>query len=360
MAQDIIYNFNLMIATTQLIVSFLCAILFFQEWRKQKRTENEQYIPYALMILYVALFIGTGLIVNSTFFTDEAFLNILRQTKFYFIGVGFMNIMAITLLIYIAERISRKNTKHFFLIYYLCISAVMIALKILDFPPLPGVYLILIFPMLILIGLFVYRLIWKTSGQIRYKMILVVIGFALFVLAFTRGIILTLEGEYHVYLEVKGLVLIASILTGYGFYTIPSFTELDWDKKIRHLYLLNTNGVCIFHHAFREKSIDQDLFGGSLVAIQSLMQEMIQSDKLLKTIDHEDAKILFEQSPHAIAIMIADEDLYIVHFKLQQLLKEFELLFGEIMERWTGNLDMFQPLRSIINKIFEIEEKGSE
>jgi hypothetical protein len=189
-------------------------------------------------------------------------------------------------------------------------------------------------------------------------MIIVIGGFLIFSLAIVYEIWLILHDEVIILFEIKGILLLASILMGYGFYTIPSFTEFDWDKKIRHLYILNPVGLCLFQHPFKKQSItDEDLLGGSLIAIQSLMKEMIQSEKFLQVIDHGDAKIIFERTPYAIGIMITDEDLYILHYKLQQLLKEFDLLFGPIMKNWTGNLDMFKTLYPSFNKIFEIKQE---
>ena len=150
------------------------------------------------------------------------------------------------------------------------------------------------------------------------------------------------------------IIILAGLLTAL-LYSIPSFTEFDWDKKLRHLYILNKDGLCLYQYPFRESITDEDLLGGSLMAIQGLMQEMIQTDKSLKTIDHEDTKLIFKQSNHAIAVMIADEDLYVIHHKVEQLMNQFELLFGVTMENWIGDLSTFKPLGPIIAKIFEVD-----
>ncbi len=356
---DPFYNLDLMVATSILIVSFLSTLLFYQEWKKQKRAKNEQYIPYALMVLYLLLFVSGLLVIYSNFFTDQAVLDILIHTKVYFLGVAIISMFVIGILIFIAERIIRKKTHHLFLFYFIVFSVLLSILYTQEIPIFRGIFFVGGIPFWFLIAFFVHRLVWKTSGELRKKMVIAVIGLGLFMMAFTQTLIFTLQGRFELAIRFKALVLLAATLTTYGFYTIPSFTEFDWPDKIRHLYILNPNGgMCIFQHSFRAESIrDQDLFSGSLMAIQSLMQEMISSDKVLKTIDHEDAKIMFEQSPHAVTIMIADEDLQIVHYKMQEVLKEFEHIFGSIMEHWTGNLDIFSPLKPIMNKIFELKEK---
>lgn len=352
---DVSNNLSLMVTTTLLVVTLIFAFLFGQTWRKQKRSQNEQFIPLALMLLYLFLFLSSVMTCYSNFFIDETFLAFLKNTKFYFISViGFIVIVA-GILIFIAERIIRKNTKHLFLIYFISSITVFIIFRILNIAIFRGFFFIVSIPLAVLLVLFIYKLVWKTSGQLRQKMVIVVVGSTIFILILIYEIILLLVGEVVVLFENKGLILIAAILIGYGFYTIPSFTEFDWDKKIRQLYILNLNGLCLLQQSFKMQSIDEDLLGGSLIAIQSLMKEMIQSDKFLEVIDHGDAKIIFERTPYAIGIIIADENLYILHYKLQQLLREFDLLFGPMMKVWSGNLDVFKPFRYTVNRIFEIK-----
>jgi len=349
------YNLGLMITTTILIITLIFAFLFNQTWRKQKRSKNEQYLPFALMLLYIFLFVSSAMMCYSNFFADPGSLTVLINSKFYFISVINFIVIVASILIFIAERTIRKNTKHLFLIYFLINVTLLIIFKLFDIPIFRGFFFIMAIPLAVLIALFIYKLVWKTSGQLRQKMIIVIIGYTIFILTIIYEIILLLSDEVVILFEIKGLILLASILIGYGFYTIPSFTEFDWDKKIRQLYILNLNGLCLLQQLFRKQSIDEDLLGGSLVAVQSLMKEMIQSDKFLEIIDHGDAKIIFERTPYAIGIIIADENLYILHYKLQQLLKEFDLIFGALMKDWTGNLDMFKPFHSTVNKIFEIK-----
>jgi len=353
---DPIENLNLVVATIEFTVSVVFTLLFYNEWKKQARTENEQYIPFTLMLIYLTLSIAFFMLINSNYFINPALLAFYIETKLYFFVILTFTVIIIWIFVYVGERIIKRNTRHVFLLYFSVVVALYYIFKIINLPNL-GYYILLLIPIGILMVLFVYHLIWKTSGQIRQKMIIFIISYILFLIAIIQIIQVILFNQYLIPLEIKILVLIATILSGYSFYSIPSFTEFDWAQKIRHLYLLTPQGICIFQRPFKIKSItDEDLFGGSLIAIQSLMQEMIKSDKMLKVIDHEDAKIIFKQSLHAVAIMVADENLYIVQLKLQQLLKEFELLFGSFMEKWSGDLNLFQPLDPLVKRIFEVNE----
>ncbi|MHA1264832.1 MAG: hypothetical protein ACTSRS_06305 [Candidatus Helarchaeota archaeon] len=69
---DVDSNLNLMVTSFQLIIAIIFAILFYQEWRKQKRAKNEQYIPLALSLMFAMVTIGSFLIINSNFFISES------------------------------------------------------------------------------------------------------------------------------------------------------------------------------------------------------------------------------------------------------------------------------------------------
>ena len=243
------------------------------------------------------------------------------------------------------------------MIYLLAIAIAFYLLKTFKFPNILFIYIILVSPISILVFLFIYRLMRSTGGKIRQKMIITVIGYTGAIISVLFIIQTILENNPVIPLEFKILTLISSIIFGYGFYSIPSFSEFDWNQKIRHLYLLTPDGICVFQHSFKTRSIrDDDLFGGSLMAIQNILKDMMQSDKNLSVIDHEDAKIIFKQSKSIIAVMVADEELYIVDRKLEQLLNEFELSFGEMMQDWSGNVSLFQSLKYNVSKIFELKE----
>ncbi len=359
-----IYNLNLVVSSVLITVAVTFVLLFYREWRKQARSENEQYLPLALMVLYLLLSIGFIMMTNSNYFIDDSLFQVYLQKGFYFYLIMSACVVIIGILVYVAERIIPRNTHHVFLIYYGFLAASFYIFKTIQLPFI-GIYLILLIPIIVLICLFGYHLIWKASGQMRQKMFIVTVGYILFIFAIVlliRFILVTeyvepfVASNYSIPLEVKALVLIASILAGWGFYSIPSFTEFDWKEKIHELYIISTSGICLYQQKFRMGHVkDEDLFGGGLVAMQSLIQEMIQSQKVLRVIDHEEVKILFESSPHALFIMVAKDDLYIVHHKLQQLAKDFELIYGDMMPEWGGDLNLFKPLESIVNRIFEKE-----
>jgi hypothetical protein len=364
MANDVIYNLNIVVSSALITITLIFALVFYNAWRKQARTENEKYIPLALTILYFLLSIGYIMMLNSNYFLDPATFELYIKIGTYFYLLLTACVLVIGMFIYIAERIIRQKVKHVFTIYFCIVALCFYVFKFINLPYL-GFYILLLIPFGVLMGLFAYHLIWKASGKIRQKMFIVTIGYITAIVAVVLTIQFLLVSQYTlpfdpnkyiIPLEIKITLLIASILTGYGFYTIPSFTEFDWKEKIRHLYILSPQGLCLFQQSFQKGAItDEDLFGGSLMAIQSLMQEMIQSDKVLRAIDHQDTKIIFEQSPHVVLIMVAEEELYIVRLKLQQLAKEVELFFGDILVEWDGDLNLFKPLQPIVNKIFEIQ-----
>ena len=56
--------------------------------------------------------------------------------------------------------------------------------------------------------------------------------------------------------------------------------------------------------------------------------------------------------------MVVDEDLYVIRHKLKELVKGFDLIFGEIMkEEWSGEIHIFRSLQPLVNRLFQIENR---
>lgn len=320
------------------------------------------------MVLYLFLSIGFVMMTNSNYFIDPSLFQIYSESGIYFYLILSACVLVIGILVYVAERIISRKSKHIFLFYFGFLASSFYVFMFINLPFIEF-YLLLLIPIGLLMGLFAYRLIWKSTGQIRQKMLIVTIGYITFIIAIVLLIrfilsVYSLPFDYDLYtipLEIKFLILIAAVLAGYGFKSIPSFTEFDWKDKIRHLYILSPQGICLFQHSFRSEAItDEDLLGGSLMAINTLIQEIIKTDKTLRVIDQEDAKIIFETSPNANCVIVVDEDLYVIRQKIKEVMKGFDLIFGETMKEWEGEIHIFRSLQPLINRIFETETKKDE
>ncbi|MFX0138752.1 MAG: hypothetical protein ACFFDN_34245, partial [Candidatus Hodarchaeota archaeon] len=60
-------------------------------------------------------------------------------------------------------------------------------------------------------------------------------------------------------------------------------SEINWHKRIHHVYLFMPNGTCIYDHPFKlEKEIEPQLVAGGLTGISMLIQEMTQKKTKIK------------------------------------------------------------------------------
>jgi len=150
------------------------------------------------------------------------------------------------------------------------------------------------------------------------------------------------------------LVTVVSLIPFLGMKeSTPASEELEWYKEIVHLYVINNSGIFIVDFPFKEGlEYDPDLFSGGISGIKTILQEMIKSQQSLKIIDHEDLKLIFEYGQNFFVVLISQKDLKILRTKLKALTGEIERVFREVLADWSGNLDVFKPINTMIKNIF--------
>ncbi|MHA1783968.1 MAG: hypothetical protein ACTSVE_02100 [Candidatus Helarchaeota archaeon] len=135
--------------------------------------------------------------------------------------------------------------------------------------------------------------------------------------------------------------------------SLPPSEEIEWAKDILHIYVIKDSGVMISDYSFTdEEDVDTDLFSGGISGISSILQEMIDSEQRIKVIDHEDKKLLFEHSKQFSIVLVAKKDLNIYHVKLKRLADEIQSIFWETISTWNGDLEIFNPLKTMIRNHF--------
>jgi len=158
------------------------------------------------------------------------------------------------------------------------------------------------------------------------------------------------------YADFTRLLWIPAFLFWYISFT--RFIEVDWPKKLRHLYLIKADsGVCIYEHPFiSEDLMESQLVGGSISGITKLMQEITRSPQRLQLMDHGNIKILLEYGTDIIGVLIVEANFNILRKKLKMLVDQFEIRFRKSLENYTGLLDEFRASKELINEIFSYKE----
>jgi hypothetical protein len=142
----------------------------------------------------------------------------------------------------------------------------------------------------------------------------------------------------------------------YGLANLPDFGEFDWKQKIRALLIINRrDGVCLFSRFFHETKDDDSsrdiLIAGALSSVQTVLKEMNGKEDV-ESVHLSDKDLIFNTHKSFIGVIIADEHLRSLQFRLQQFSQEFESIFQDILQTWDGNVNIFLPADVIADKIF--------
>ncbi len=215
---------------------------------------------------------------------------------------------------------------------------------------------------LILVTDYLIILVLKTKSNVRRKMELallaLIIGFIFYALDTSIGQTFFLIPKEIISIIARVGILIAGIIIGYAFVSFESFTELDWSKKLNHLFIIGRNGTNLFDFSFihGENEPDPDIITASLSGIKELMASIIRSKDFVRVVDHQDIKIIFEYGQYATLALITTENLHIYHLKLANLRHLFEDFFQDILPKWDGKTDVFLPTKHLVREVFELKD----
>ena len=140
--------------------------------------------------------------------------------------------------------------------------------------------------------------------------------------------------------------------------TLPAPDEIAWRNAIQFLYVVDKSGICIYENYFEEfshhqQSPDQDLLGGYLVAISTLLKEIAQDNKPVEMVKKEGFSIMLEEGKNVIVTLITLLELKILREKLRAFTEDFEVMFcRSSVHHQTSILDMFSPANMLVHKYF--------
>ena len=159
------------------------------------------------------------------------------------------------------------------------------------------------------------------------------------------------------FLQTCAIIVISAVL-----FRLPIFFEVNWKNNLIQIFIIKSGaGISFFSMNFRDPSnegelgsdIDEELVGGGMVGITTMLKEISKSTEELKTIDHGDQKILLEHSKFFFIALLVKSEMHIFNDKLRQLKAIIEKYYNNILENWDGSLDYFEPLGNIVIDIFQ-------
>ncbi len=211
--------------------------------------------------------------------------------------------------------------------------------------------------MFVIIPLFMfYMFIKPTSGFLRQRILLALVGICMVGIGifFRFSFLSDLWGAY-IYSIGTLIAIIGVSFFGYGFAAFSTFTDLNWKEKLREIFVIARNGICVYAYSFgQNRSItDSDLIAGGFSGIQLLLSELVHTSESLQLIDYQNVKIMLEQGQGYMFILIIKEQSSFIRYKLRLFTQEFFEFFKDVIKTWNNNIDIFKPTGTIIQRIFE-------
>ncbi|MFX1449374.1 MAG: tetratricopeptide repeat protein [Promethearchaeota archaeon] len=138
-------------------------------------------------------------------------------------------------------------------------------------------------------------------------------------------------------------------------YDLQTESELNWHKRIHHIYFYTADGGCIYDQSFKaEEEVSASLVAGGLTGVDALIQEVTQTETKIQIIEKEDMTVLLEHGKYVSAALVTEENLFTLRNKMKQVVQEIEDFFKEELEYFQGNITPFRKIRKFIQKIFEV------
>ncbi|MHA2355317.1 MAG: hypothetical protein ACXADC_09100, partial [Candidatus Thorarchaeota archaeon] len=237
-------------------------------------------------------------ILADFYFITEPLNTIL--TKIGYVGL----ILALSAFFVAVEAILPYDTKHIFFI-----AGLLHVFLAIIFPRVWMEIVAASIAVVTLVGvmLFLNYTMKNTSGNLKSSIEKIVAAF----LAGFLGFILASDPVYYnfgvgVYLVGESLLVIGVTSFGIGLINTPTLDELDWQKQLVELYIIQEGGLLVYHHEFVENAeIDQVLTAAGISGVQSLFQEITRSDTGLNIVSVGEFAILFAHSLTFTSVLIA-------------------------------------------------------
>ena len=149
-------------------------------------------------------------------------------------------------------------------------------------------------------------------------------------------------------LEIIGFIFVFSF-----FITVPSFSEYDWQEKIELIYVLNKSGQLLFSKEFRDvtENYIKQVIAGTMTSVKLMLEKLTES-RGVSIIEQEGKIVIIQPGINFFAVLICDEELVSLKILLSSFISKVETLYRDIIEKWKGNLEVFEPLESIIKEYF--------
>jgi len=337
-------------------------LLFLIRYKKQsKRFKNSQNLGF------LPLFFGFSTLrffcIISDFYSPNIiispflFWNAGTNRDFY-LGIGYIFLLiGVIIFTYFME----KSKKFIFFKFFFTLSFIILSIAVVIFFLVNlEIIISLTFSFwLIFLSFFVVNVIDFVKRIQEKKLKVEILKYLTPFLFFLIGFLLT--SDFFISIITLEFRLISSIIlllsTSILFYfslTLPSFIEFDWYDIIDEIFIMNKQGACLFHKVLKgdNKIMDEHLVTGAIIAVKLMLEELTSTeDKGLYTIKKEGKIVNIYSSTLLTGIFYTKEELNSINYYIQKVVTKLESIYKNVLIDWDGNLEVFNPIESIVNEI---------
>ena len=134
--------------------------------------------------------------------------------------------------------------------------------------------------------------------------------------------------------------------------------ESDWRNSIQYLFVVRKAGVPVYSQDLYEgrskkPALSDELLGGALSGICSLVKELVNNEQPLKVIKQIGYNILLEEGDTIFVALFSIKELKIIRRKLEAFLHEFEEIFKEPLKNNVQNITAYSSAKDLVGKHFD-------
>ena len=342
---DIVRDIILLLDGGVVFYSFLLAIILIGQWlRNPFRRLIDVKFGWGLFFI--------GMVANTSAFMLSDFFFTTEPLNTTLVKIGYISlILALSAFFSTVERILPYRLYHIFTLIGITSAIITI------FMPRQLIEIIALFVALVTlvaVMLFLNYSIRITSGNVRHAVIQIVTGFLIGYVGFLGRSDFSYDYLGAViYTFSAGLMVIGLIIFGYALIMSPALDELDWRQQLVELLIIQDGGLLMYHHQFEQNlDIDQALTAAGISGVQSLFQEITSSEEGLNVVSVGDYDILFAHGATFTTVLIAKEAYQVLLHKVQDFTERFDLIFGNLIQKFEGSLKEFSSVKEIVESMF--------
>ncbi|MBY8988979.1 MAG: hypothetical protein KGD61_11040 [Candidatus Lokiarchaeota archaeon] len=346
------------------LFSLELGIIFFIRYRRQTtkiRSKEE--------LGYVSLFLGFSLMIlffiKSDYFSSDITISPYLiwdygSERQLYLNFGYLFLLfGAFLFIYIVEiNKSLVKIKKFFTTIFFLLLIMFLILFFIDFN-VTGI-LSLVFWAIFLLFFIIYILDFIKKAEKKTKLWKSVLKYLISFFIIPIGFFLTtdaLVNIFGIFIRLIGslLQIISFSAIFYIFVRLPSLSEINWLEKVGEVFIINKEGACLFYKSYIDTGtkFNKYLISNAITSVKIILNELTSSKDTGTSIIRKENKVVSIYSGSLLTgVIISEEKLENFESYLRKLIQHLERLYYNVLKKWDGDLEIFNPIEDIINEIF--------